>query len=162
MGKRGPKKTPTAVLKLRGSDEVRYRKDEPTLDLTRPVPPPTLTDAAREVWERTVDLLYQMGVTTDIDAATLARYSTGTVRFWAATKVLEEQGETYPLLDKEGNLRCYMPRPEVAIAARLMEQLLRIEVQFGMTPASRPDVKSMKKPAGDPMADLLNRRKQGG
>jgi P27 family predicted phage terminase small subunit len=146
---------------MQGSDRVSRRKDEPVVEVVRPVPPVDLSDAARAVWDRTVDQLYSLGVSAQIDAAALARYCTWTVRFWAAVKVIETEGETYPLLSKEGQVRALCPRPEVAIARSLAEQMLNLEKQFGMTPASRPDVRGVKQPKGDPMGAILGARRNG-
>ena len=53
---------------------------------------------------------------------------------------LAKNGETYMLKDADGKPRYVMQWPQVSIAHKLATLLLRIEQEFGMTPASRPNL----------------------
>ena len=61
MGKRGPKKTPTATLKLSDSQLLYERQGEPQGPTGTPVPPDWLCPEAKEKWDEVVPLLDQMG-----------------------------------------------------------------------------------------------------
>ncbi len=76
MGKRGPKPTPTAVLKLRGSTLVTGRREAAEVQGPAGTPdaPEWLDEEARAAWDRIVPLLEGMGVLTRIDGNALARY----------------------------------------------------------------------------------------
>ena len=56
MGKRGPPRTPTSVLKLRGSWRGNVRGDEPEPKHDRPQFPEWLSAEERAAWDRVVDL----------------------------------------------------------------------------------------------------------
>ena len=52
MGRRGPKPTPTAQLKLVGSRQLEQRRDEPQPELGAPNPPTWLCREALSEWKR--------------------------------------------------------------------------------------------------------------
>jgi P27 family predicted phage terminase small subunit len=78
-----------------------------------------------------------MGVLARIDGNALARYCRLWSRWREAEEFLMKNGESY--LDKapDGRVKRLQPYPQVATAAKLAEQLLRLEAHFGMTPAAR-------------------------
>lgn len=147
MGKRGPAKTPTAALKLHGSRLVDGRDGEPQPPEGWPARPDRLSDGGREVWGRLLPQLDDMGVLTQVDGPSLARYCEMTIRFWELNAWIRENGETYTGVNAQGTLfvRQY---PQVAIAAQLAKDMLRIEQEFGLTPASRAGLK-VEKPTVD-------------
>ena len=56
MGKRGPTRTPTSVLKLRGSWRAKTRGDEPTPQEGVPESPDWLSEDEQSVWDRLTPL----------------------------------------------------------------------------------------------------------
>ena len=139
MSKRGPKPTPTAVLKLRGSTLVSKRREAAEVKGPAGTPdrPEWLDDEARLAWDQVVPLLEGMGVLTRVDGNALARYCRLWSRWRKAESFIEEKGEMYPLRDDKGGVKCFMQWPQVAIAAKLAQQLTRLEQEFGMTPSAR-------------------------
>ncbi len=139
MGKRGPKPTPTAVLKLRGSTLVTARREAAEVQgpAGTPDPPDWLDDEARETWDRLVPMLEGMGVLTRIDGHALARYCRLWSRWRRAEAFIEEKGEMYPLRDDAGKVKYFQQWPQVAVANKLAQQLTRLEGEFGMTPSAR-------------------------
>ncbi len=139
MGKRGPKPTPTAVLKLRGSTLVTKAREarEVKGPAGKPSCPKWLDAEAKAAWKHVVPLLVGMGVLTKIDGNALARYCRLWSRWRRAEAFLEEKGEMYTLRDDDGNVKCFQQWPQVAIANRLAQQLTRLEGEFGMTPSAR-------------------------
>ena len=140
VGLRGPNRTPTDVLRLRGSRKAQRRMNEPRPPVKIPKPPSWLEKDAKSCWKKILPRLKEMRVLRQIDENALARYCTTWVRWRRACAFLEKRGETYMLKDDKGNPKRVMPFPEVAIANKLGTELLRLEQQFGMTPASRPNL----------------------
>ena len=62
MGQRGPKPTPTALLKLRGSWRADTRQGEPRPEVGLPPPPSWLTKSALRHWPEIGDYLCGLGV----------------------------------------------------------------------------------------------------
>lgn len=141
MGRRGPTPTPTEVLKQRGSRRAAARTGEPKPEAKTPRCPTWLSKEAKAVWKQVAKQLAELGVLTEIDGNALARYCSLWVRWRRATAHLEANGETYPLLDEKGNVRCLQQYPEVAIVNKLSVLLLRLEQEYGLTPAARTRIR---------------------
>lgn len=126
----GPPRTPTAILKARGSRKVDERHNEP-LSPGEPVCPEWLGEFARECWFQLLPQLKRMKVAGEVDEKALARYCS----IWGAWRECEEfireHGMTHE--GKHGPVEY----AQVGRAARLADQLLKLEIQFGMTPAAR-------------------------
>jgi P27 family predicted phage terminase small subunit len=139
MGKRGPKPTPTAILKLRGSTLVSKRRESDEVQGPEgdPEQPDWLDDVAKAAWDQLVPLLETMGVLTRIDGNALTRYCRMWSRWCQAEKFIQEKGEMYPLRDEKGGVKYFQQWPQVSIANKLAQQLTKLEAEFGMTPSSR-------------------------
>lgn len=100
MGKRGPKPTPTRILKYRGSRRAQSRTKEPEPPPIVPddpadvAPPWPLADAAREIWDQLIVLLAPMGILTLADKFTLARYCDWVTLYRANRLRIDEGGGT--------------------------------------------------------------------
>lgn len=136
MGKRGPAKTPTVILKRRGSWRGD-RPNEPQPGGNLPGPPKWLDRAAKQVYRQLAKHLTEMGVGKSPDSRALARYCRLWVRWKQADLFVRKYGETYPLKNDKGDVRCFMPFPQVTIMNQLSKQLSGLEGQFGLTPAAR-------------------------
>jgi P27 family predicted phage terminase small subunit len=144
MGQRGPTPTPSAILKARGSWRGEANKLEPQpekITLAKATAgkdcPRWLTKDAKKVWKQLAPQLVLSGVLTRIDAGTLARYCDAFVRWKAAMEFLAKNKEMYPIKDGDGNIKCWMHWPQVSTYRTLSALLLKIEQEFGLTPASR-------------------------
>ncbi len=137
MGQRGPRPTPTAILRQRGSRRANLRKGERQPLRERPTCPRWLDKTAKACWKQIIPQLDQMGILTTIDANAIARYCVLWSRWIKAEQFIAGHGETYPLRDNEGRVKCLQQFPQVAIAHRLSIALTKIESEFGMTPSSR-------------------------
>ena len=160
MDKRGPQKTPTAVLKMRGSWRAKIRPDEPQSEPGAPRCPAWMGTDAKHVWRQVVPLLEEMGVLSKINSNTLARYCSIWVRWKKADAFLREHGEVYPVKDDEGQVKSFTEWPQVGIASRLGTELLKIEQNFGMTPSSRAGIQ-VAKPDGKAKNDKTRFFKTG-
>ena len=132
MGKRGPAKEPTEKLNAKGSWRGKVRKDEPVYgELSMIRIPSGLGYHGKKIWNRLLPMLGNQGVLTDVDIAGFERYCF----LWDQWKALTKEKK-----DDEGN------RIEVDInkLMKLESGFSKLEQQFGLTPASRPNVKATK------------------
>jgi len=154
MGKRGAKRKPTAILKLHGSRQVEQRKGEPIPPSGRPRCPTFIDDHAKQAWKQLIPQLEQMGVLSKIDKNALIRYCQTWSRWRNCAEFINEHGETYPLKDNNGNIKCLQQWPQVGIYNKLSDSLLRLEAHFGLTPSARASI--TVKPAR-PVQDVATR-----
>ena len=135
MGKRGPAPKPTNLKILQGNPSKRpLNEKEPNFECSEEIlnPPPFLSRYAKKEWKRIVPLLKRNGVITDADINTLAAYCQSYHRWVEAEKEIRKHG-LVAYTDK-GNV---IQRPEVGVANKAMEQMVRYAKEFGLTPSSR-------------------------
>ncbi len=132
MAKRGPPRTPTNILKLRGSRLAKGRQNEPKPKKAAPRCPRCLPKAARVIWRHLVPMLQETKILTVADGGALERYCRLFVRWRKVTDWLEENGEVQ-VADKGYRQQ----EPEVSIASNLATELRQLEAEFGLTPAAR-------------------------
>ena len=142
MGRRGPAPTPTHILKLRGSPRANRRRNEPKPTLERPSCPSWIDDDAKRAWRHLIPLLEDMRVLTRIDRNALTRYCQFWSRWKKAEQFIQQHGESYPLKDDQGRIKCLQAFPQVATAHKLAAQLTRLEQEFGMTPSARTHIQA--------------------
>ena len=124
MAGKGPAKTPTAVLEKRGSRLVRDRQNEPTYNGIQNLRMPTgLGYHGKKIWNRLLPMLANQGVLTDADIAGFERYCF----LWQAWKTLAAEKEL-----------------DINKLMKIESGFSKLEQQFGLTPASRPNVKATK------------------
>ena len=140
-GGRRPK--PTALKVLAGNPGNRpLNKAEPRPRAVLPKCPPVLQGEAKSEWRRMARKLYDLGLLSEIDGAALTTYCLT----WAR------------LVDAEGKLRQHgtvvispngfpVQSPYLNVATKATEQLVRILVEFGMTPSSRSRIQLPAQPA---------------
>jgi P27 family predicted phage terminase small subunit len=140
MGKRGPKRTPTATKIARGT----HRKDrdgDPKLEpqpekISAPPPPGHLGRVGRSKWKDLAPRLSKIGLLTeqDLDALTLL------------CEAFEEKARCEAQLEKEGEYYwtesgyCGV-HPAVSRLQRTIDRIRKLMAAFGMTPADRAGMK---------------------
>src|SRR3954451_12521103 len=147
MGKRGPKPTPTAVLKLRGTARADRTRNEPTPGPGVPRCPAWLDGQAKHCWRQLIPQLVAMRVLAAVDRNALARYCVLWGRWKVAEEFLQKHGSVYTLKGEDGGVRCVQQFPQVAIAHRLALALSRLESASGMTPSARARIEALPQPA---------------
>lgn len=141
----GPRRTPTANLKLAGSRLADDRaKTEPDFKNGVGPCPRWLDKDSKKEWRRLVPILGSAGVLQYADADALARYCRTLTRFKRMQDIVESKGEIYQAVDYRGNDLGPRQRPEVAILDHLSNQLGKLECEFALTPASRSRVETTK------------------
>lgn len=141
MGKRGPRPTPTAILKIHGSKRAKRRADEVQAPTGAPIKPAQLKGRASEIWDQLIPLLEEMGVLSRIDPFRLRRYCIDYAQWELAAADIEKNGSTYTLCDEHGQPRCEQQRAIVGVLNAIAQRLAKDEAEFGMTPASRVGLK---------------------
>ena len=137
LGKRGPKKTPTKLLALRGSWRAEGRKDEPKAPAGRPTTP-SLSPPELAEWAVMCDRLESMNLLAKTDGNTIERYARMMVEYRGLCAFIAENGSTFTTTDGQGN-EIPKSRPEVAQRNTLAAELRRIEQAFGLTPSARAE-----------------------
>jgi P27 family predicted phage terminase small subunit len=141
MGRRGPAPQTKELLRARGSRRANLithdtRPSDP--EAARPPSCPKWLDPdAKRMWRWVVPHLDTLKYVIVIDRGILARYCQAWSRWKRAEEFLQKYGETYPIKDSAGKVRCFCPWPQVAIAHQLGLLLLRLEQELGLSPASR-------------------------
>lgn len=154
MGLRGPQKTPTKILELRGSWRAKKRRN------TEPVPvhtqlecPDWLDAQAKGIWTWVVRYLEPLAGLATVDSMALAVYCSLFSRWREAYKFVQQYGETYVLkrsfrIKGEGftqdsveeRVQGVKMAPQAILYIELSKELLRYEREFGMTPAARASI----------------------
>lgn len=141
MGKRGPTKTPTEILKLSDTWRGKKRGAEPKPEKAagKLRCPSWLRKDARAFWRRTVRQLGIMGVLTMADECLVARYAQVFARWRAADAFVAEKGEGYPVY-RDGKIVSVHKLPQTVIASQLLSELLKMEDRLGLSPSARADL----------------------
>lgn len=158
MGRRGPKPTPTSVLKLRGTLRKGRRRAEPIPQGSAPPPPEWLLPAARDEWERLRPELERLKLLTGVDWGTFAMYCQCFARWRAAEEQLSITGPTLEILDAEGHLKYSQVSPHVTIAHKCLERLNKLAAEFGLTPSARSRISApaIRQPATESVPEGLD------
>lgn len=135
MGKRGPKPTPTRILKVRGSWRADTRSGEPECSGI-PKPPEWLEGEALAKWNQLVPKLARMGVIGDVDGDVIAAYCEAWSEFVLARKYIDEHGEI-ACGEKGGEYQ----HPMVGIKNKAVERMGRLGAQFGWSASARTGLK---------------------
>lgn len=136
----GPPRTPTEILKRRGSwlAPLREKQGEPVPPRGRPNCPKNLCLQAKRIWRKLIPLLDEMGVLSRVDERAIARYCQLTVAFYKASDFVNKVGITHFLEDENGKptgeVETY---PQLDKMLSISDRLLKLEIQFGMTPSAR-------------------------
>lgn len=158
---RGPARTPTAILKARGSWRGEKReKAEPKPEKGRPRRPSWLKGDAEKEWKRLVEMLSRMGILTKIDGNALARYCRLWERWRRSEEFIEEHGTQYPVKktigrgeDQTVEVVGFRIFPEAKLAMALAVELRRLEQEFGLTPAARTRISEEAHSAGSSVVE---------
>ena len=131
-GKRGPKPTPTKILRARGSWRGLRNPSEPQPTPGIGAPPTWLNREAKAEWRRVAKQLTQMGLAAKCDRAMLTIHCASWGEFHRAYKDLQASGQV--AMTSNGNL---IQHPLVAITKGFMERVEKSAAAFGFTPSAR-------------------------
>lgn len=135
---RGRKPKPTVLKILEGNPGKRpINEREPTAPAGMPDCPAYLDDVARDEWQRTGEVLSQMGLLSLADRTALAAYCTAYSRWVQAEAAVKKYGSIVKSPDKGFPMKS----PYLTIADQAMESMRKFMVEFGLTPSSRSRIK---------------------
>ena len=138
MGKRGPASKPTNLKVLQGNPGRRpINEKEPKFPIADevPSPPSYLSTYAKKEWKRIAPLLHRNRLLTEADISILAGYCQAYNRWIEAEKLIRTYG--YTSETDKGNI---IQRPEVGIANKALDEMLKYAKEFGLTPSSRANL----------------------
>jgi len=143
---RGVRK-PTALKILDGDQPCRINRDEPKSPPGLGESPEGFDEHALAAWSRLSKVLGQMGVATEADAEAVAAYCRHYSAYIRATEAIARDGMTTHT--EHGGTKL---NPLIQVVNESSRQMIRLLVQFGMTPAARSALKVAPKEEED---DLL-------
>lgn len=138
MGKRGPKATPTAILKVRGSWRANERKDEPELVVEDFPPPGWLSDDALLHWPDLCDNLRGMGVLSKQFQQQMAQWC----QLMAMLIRVNQECDESPMVDR--GEKGASVSPELRAALDVYAKWQNATAQLGLTPSAITGVRSTK------------------
>lgn len=142
---------PTAMKRAAGNPGKRALNErEPQPALRLPPPPTWLSKTAKSEYRRVGKLLLGLGVMTEIDRVALAAYAVAYARWVTAEEQVAKLGE----IVKSPNGHP-IQNPHRSLANRAMDDMRRLLLEFGMTPASRTRVQTQGAGERDDLAELL-------
>lgn len=157
---RGRKPTPTHLKLLRGNPSHRPLNENEAEVEPGAEPPSWLTEEALAYWGPTAEKLEKAGLLSVIDADALALYCDSVATYVEATKQIKKLGRLvkspsgYP-----------MQSPWLAIQNKSKEQMMKLQLEFGMTQSSRSRINAKptagKKGKTNPFLSMVKARRAG-
>lgn len=141
MGKRGPKPTPTATLKLRGSWLAGLRAGEVEAPKGEPVPPDWFTDAQRQSWAWLSEQLSAMGLLRLADRDAMVLYCEAWCQYVDAVTAIRDKG-----MIVEGCHGNPVLNPAIRVRKEAWAQVNRAISHFGLSPAARVGLRVEQQP----------------
>lgn len=139
----GRRPLPSAIKILRGTAQpCRMNKQEPRPGPLPDAPPKHLSAEAKKHWKESFKLLTKARILTETDGDSLSLFCEVKARWIFAKKMLEEEGMV--IVASSG---FPIQSPWLQICNKAHEQMLKISIEFGMTPAARTKVNAS--PDGD-------------
>ena len=139
MAGRRPK--PTALKQLQGTlRKDRTNANEPKPEALGKGVPKHLSKEARVYWRESFKLLTRVGILTETDADSLGLYCETKARWIHAKQKLAKDGLV--IIAQSG---FPVQNPYLQILNKAHDQMLKILLEFGMTPAARTKVNATSK-----------------
>lgn len=170
MGKRGPPPEPSILKYIRGNPSKGKLNDkEPTPDLVDEdvMAPSHVAEVplALQKWQYAAPILQRMKLLTEADVESLARYCL----LWAKWKLAYDKslqlGDEITHFEPDPNrtdgklrIKWTQVAPWTTQYKSLGRDLLRLEQEFGLTPASRSQVTIHANTNDDPLAAFVQKR----
>jgi P27 family predicted phage terminase small subunit len=134
---RGPPRTPSAILKSRGSWRARHRTEDPQPEVRAPEPPQSLSDAATPYWNSLVVDLIELDVLSSADGVALAEFAEALAEVEELRAILRTEGRTI-----DGAAGSKIAHPITYQLNQARSRVLHYSREFGLTPAARSRVKA--------------------
>lgn len=157
MGRRGPPPTPTKVLEARGSWRAKARAGEVAPDPVIPRCPPWVDRDGRRLWREITRSLAEVGLVTKLDRVPMALLVDALTQYLRAKELISTDGalDGKKITHKTGT-GSVIQHPAVGIMNKAWERVLKVSLQFGMTPAARAGLKGKEADQSDAAEKFLN------
>ena len=157
MGKRGPRKEPT-ILKIAkgnpGKRPINENEPKPAADAVQP--PSWVSGKSLEKWQEVAPKLLAMGVLTNADVETLARYCTMHEQYVKYLEEIRQGGDVLVVRDDSGNVKYMQSTPAATMLMKLATSMLRIEQEFGLTPSARTGIATTQSKKRDELEEFFS------
>ena len=141
MGKRGPKPQPTILKIAKGNPgKRRLNENEPRPAADAIQPPDWVIGKSLEKWQEVVPKLVGMGVMTNADIDTIARYCTMHEQYVKYLEQVRRGLDVLVIRDDKGKVKYMQSTPAATMMTKLAASMLRIEQEFGLTPSARTGI----------------------
>jgi len=97
-----------------------------------------------------VPRLIEAQVLTELDREFLAAFCECWAAYWDLKAIVQEEG--YTTTTDKGNVRQH---PAVGAMKMMLDNVVRLGREFGLTPASRSRIEALPEPPTDPTAEFL-------
>jgi P27 family predicted phage terminase small subunit len=124
----------------------------PSDDIT---PPEWVTGVARSKWDEVVPKLIGMGVMTNADIDTIARYCTMHEQYVKYLEQVRRGLDVLVIRDEKGKVKYMQSTPAATMLMKLAASMLRIEQEFGLTPSARSGIGATQEKPKDDLEDLI-------
>jgi P27 family predicted phage terminase small subunit len=156
MGKRGPRPEPTIIKMAKGNPGKRpLNKSEPKPPSDDITPPEWVTGVARSKWDEVVPKLIGMGVMTNADIDTIARYCTMHEQYVKYLEQVRRGLDVLVIRDEKGKVKYMQSTPAATMLMKLAASMLRIEQEFGLTPSARSGIGATQEKPKDDLEEFL-------
>lgn len=153
-----PRPEPTRLKLLKGNPgkrPINKNEPQPRISDSLPKPPRELGKVAKKEWKRISKELYAIGLLTTIDTSALAAYCNAYEIWVDASSKFRKSG----ILIKTPN-GYPVQNPLFSIMNRASEEMHRWGKEFGLTPASRVNLRADKKETEDDPAKIFLEKSQ--
>lgn len=134
---KGRKRKPTALKQLAGNPgKGKLNEHEPEPELVLPPAPANLAEVGRAKWDEMSLLLFNQGVMTEMDQEMLHLFCQDYEMYVDAVKNMKDFGGPVVKTDKGNPIQ----NPYLSVANQCKERMIKILLEFGMSPASRSRV----------------------
>lgn len=158
MGKRGPRPEPTIIKIAKGNPgKRRLNESEPKPAADAIQPPDWVTGVARSKWDEVVPKLIGMGVMTNADIDTIARYCTMHEQYVKYLEQVRRGLDVLVIRDEKGKVKYMQSTPAATMMTKLAASMLRIEQEFGLTPSARSGLSASKTQEKDELSAFFEK-----
>ena len=133
----------------------RLNKQEPKPESDGIEPPNWVTGISREKWDNVVPKLIGMGVMTNADVDTIARYCTMHEQFVKYLDQCRRGLDVLVIRDDKGKVKYMQSTPAATMLNKLATSMLRIEQEFGLTPSARTGIVATKQETNAEIDSIL-------
>jgi P27 family predicted phage terminase small subunit len=149
--------TPVEVKKLKGTfRDDRHMPDYAKLPTVEniPMPPPTLSEGAHDVWYSQVTSMKTMGILTTADFTLLEIFCEQKHIYDCAVKEMRGQKS---VIDTNGGAT-KMINPLIKIQTDALRNLMDLSKKLGLSPLDRTNIGVKDSQPNDPLKDLLKKQ----